>query len=122
MPLAIPLAGAGLGPFQRQLHIRFGFPFDDPQIGGTGELGTHFERQGGAAGLQDAGATYDNALSVYTRDYTPDQWATTTENISIAQLAIGRIAIGDESRDTLESALVSVDAALSVYRTGGMDF
>jgi hypothetical protein len=80
------------------------------------------ERTGGEAGLillADSVNASNAALEVRTRDAKPADWAFTHENIALAAMARFKISA---KRADLSTARTAAEAAMGVYRTGGMEF
>jgi tetratricopeptide (TPR) repeat protein len=76
------------------------------------------ERSAGAEGaghLQDALAAYGEALKVYTRERSPQDWAATQHNRGLALMALGERSAGAEGAGHLQDALAAYGEALKVY-------
>jgi tetratricopeptide (TPR) repeat protein len=75
-------------------------------------LGTLGERESGTARLEEVVAAYRAALTEWTRERVPLQWATTQNNLGIALMRLGESESGTAR---LEEAVAAYRAALTEY-------
>ena len=76
------------------------------------------ERQGGPEGLRrlsEAVEAYRQALTVYTRDDLPQDWAWTQNNLGVALWGLGVRLGGPEGLRRLSEAVAAYRQALTVY-------
>ena len=94
--------GRGLPPGPRRLHSRRPPPAvgPDPEQPGTRARGSGRTAGGrrGAHRLAEAVEAYRQALTVYTRDDLPQQWAQTQNNLGLALRMLGERQGGAEGR------------------------
>jgi tetratricopeptide (TPR) repeat protein len=100
-------------PYQQALEIARNLKDGLREAAALGRLGNLYQqyRQGDrASNLEEAIAFYTAALTVYTRDAFPENWAMTQNNLGVAYL----YRIRGEKAENIEMAIASYTAALSV--------
>jgi hypothetical protein len=83
-----------------------------------GALARLGERESDPARLLEAVEAYRAALTEWTRERVPLQWAATQNNLAIASRLIASLTNGAAREAHLKEALAAVDGALAVYREG----
>ncbi len=79
-------------------------------------LQTLGERESGTARLEEAVAAYRAALTEWTRDRVPLEWATSTGNQGVALMVLAE-RLGDSSK--ARAAVEQIEVALATMREGG---
>src|SRR4028119_1297871 len=101
-------------PYQQSLEIARNLKDRLREAAALGRLGNLYQqyRQGDrASNLEEAIAYFTAALTVYTRDAFPENWALTQNNLANAYL----YRIRGEKAENIELAIAFYSAALSVY-------
>jgi tetratricopeptide (TPR) repeat protein len=65
--------------------------------------------------LQASVKAYERALTVYTKDALPQDWASTQMNLGVAYMDLGERQSGEEGMKSLQASVQAYEQALTVY-------